>query len=48
MVHKGFLHGYTHNGFNERLLSRLQHILFACTGSGTCTPSRPVNIIVTG
>ena len=30
MVHKGFLRAYTTNGFNDRLLSKVEHILNRC------------------
>jgi len=32
-VHQGFLRCYTANDFNNRLLTRLQHILYSCTGT---------------
>jgi hypothetical protein len=49
MVHKGFHASYTANGFNDKLLARLEHILFRCANqqkeAGT---DKPVNVYVTG
>jgi Lipase (class 3) len=33
LVHQGFLNTYTRNGFNDRLLSKVQHILNRCQDS---------------
>ena len=30
MVHRGFMHAYTHNGFNERLLAKVEYIVNRC------------------
>ncbi|KAI7844547.1 hypothetical protein COHA_001905 [Chlorella ohadii] len=49
LVHSGFLCAYTANGFNERLLSRLESILFRCTSERAESGNeRPVNVYVTG
>ncbi|KAL4431078.1 hypothetical protein ABPG75_006334 [Micractinium tetrahymenae] len=48
MVHKGFIDCYRANDFNEKLLSRIEHILYRCSrraGEGT---QRPVRVVVTG
>ena len=48
-VHQGFHACYTANNFNERLLSRLQHILYRCTANQQEAGSeKPVTVYVTG
>lgn len=57
-MHSGFLKCYTANGFNERLLGRLQHILYRCAegrgadanggGGGSRGEEKPVQVYLTG
>ena len=49
MVHQGFHSCYTANGFNDKLLSRLEHILYRCANEQKDAGSeKPVNVYVTG
>jgi hypothetical protein len=49
MVHQGFHRAYTANGFNDKLLSRLEHILYRCASQQkSAGGDRPVNVFVTG
>ena len=48
MVHRGFLHTYTKNGFQQRLLSKVAHILNRRQQGGAANADHPVKIIVTG
>ena len=49
MVHQGFHRCYTANGFNDKLLSRLEHILYRCANEQKDADSeKPVNVYVTG
>ena len=49
MVHQGFLRAYTANGFNDKLLARLQHILYRCASEQHGEVNKPrVTVYVTG
>ena len=46
MVHEGFHAAWTANGFNRRLLGRLQHIVGLCTEGKDS--DKPIDVYVTG
>ncbi|KAL4431079.1 hypothetical protein ABPG75_006335 [Micractinium tetrahymenae] len=48
MVHKGFIDCYCANDFNEKLLSRIEHILYRCSRRAGENTQRPVRVVVTG
>ena len=48
MVHRGFLKVYTKAGFNQRLLSKVTHILNRCQQGGAANLDHPVKVILTG
>jgi hypothetical protein len=49
MVHQGFHRCYTANGFNDKLISRIESIIYRCASeqqeAGT---ENPVKVYVTG
>ena len=49
MVHQGFLKAWQLNGFSERVIGRLSHILYRCADQQAAAGTeRPVRVYCTG